>query len=62
MESNLRCWDMLGTQSRECGSGEKLGCLPRIKDDVLSAEVERLQISRLNLVLRVAVNSCLSKQ
>lgn len=62
MESNLRFWDMLGTQSRERGSGEKLGCLPQIKDVVLSAEVERPKISRLILVLRVAVNSCLSKQ
>lgn len=62
VESNLRCWDVLETQSKERGSGEKLGGLPQIKNIVISAEVERPKISRLNLFLRVAINSCLSKQ
>lgn len=62
VESNLRCWDMLGTRSKECWSGEKLGCLQQSKNVVISAEVDRPKFSRLNLFLRVALNSCLSKQ
>lgn len=52
---------MLGTRSKDCGSGKNLGCLPQNKNVVISAEIKRRKISRLNLLLKVAVNICLRK-
>lgn len=41
-------WRAVGDGGK-CGRGERWGCLPRIKDVAVPAEVERPKISKLNL-------------